>query len=106
MTQKTFFEQNIPIIRERKDISYKVCDGVIITFKSINGNKFSLFLNGYEIARNQNYSDWAIKCSFISLSNNMHSYQWYTLADMKTYLIDRNIELPKKVIWEDVSIVE
>lgn len=106
MTQKHFFEKNIPIIKEQKDISYKVCDGVIITFKSINEKKFSLFLNGYEIERNQNYSDWSIKCAFLSVSRNMRSYQWYPLSDRKTYLIDRKIELPNKVTWEDVEILE
>ena len=107
MTQKAFLEKNIPIVKTKETISFKLCDGVIITFQSVDRyDKFCLYLNGYEIERNQNYSDWAIKCAFLSVSRNMHSYQRYTLSDMKTYLIDRKIELPNKIVWADVEIVK
>ena len=107
MTQKAFFDTNISIVKEKKDVSYKLCDGVIISFESNNSkSEYRLLLNGHEVERKQKYSNYAIKNSFLFITNNMRSFQWYPFEDGKTYAIQRNIEIPNKINWNDVVIVE
>lgn len=111
LTQKEFLNINIPIVKEQKNIKYKLCNGVIIAFEQYkvkNKEKFRLLLNGHEISYDNNYSNYAIKNSFLFIANayNLHSYQWYTLADLKTYLIPKDIKLPNKINWSDVLILE
>lgn len=111
MTKKDFFNINISIVKEKRNIKYKLCDGVVISFESYkikDKDKYRLLLNGYEIECGQNYSSYAIKNSFLFVANNynMHSFQWHPLADSNIYVINRDIKLPNKISWNDVSIVD
>lgn len=107
MTQKEFFDINIPIVNEKKDISYKLCDGAIISFVCEKGDKYKLLLNGHVIEREKKYSNYAIRNSFLFIANNynMHSFQWHPLVDGKTYAIRSDIKLPNKINWNNVIIV-
>lgn len=111
MTQKEFCNINISTVKEKRNIKYKLCDGVLIEFKQYKvkeKEKFRLLLNGHEISYDNNYSNYAIKNSFLFVANeyNLHSYQLYPLADGKTYMIPKDVKLPSKINWNDVLILE
>lgn len=116
MTQKEFMKFNIPIIKKSntKSITYKICNGVFIEFKrNPEKDKFSLYLNNYEIAKDENYSDNAIKNSFLFVKNNGYAFKNVKAGTIKkrpVYVIDKNIDLQidtlgtLKIQWESVRI--
>lgn len=114
MTQKKFMEINIPIIKERKNILYEICNGVVIEFVyNKDKNNYSLYLNGYEIERNQNYSDYAIKNSFLFIKNNALGFKYTPLVDdygNKNYAINSNVNLNTDIYkhliinWDNITI--
>ena len=106
MTAEKFFNINVPTVKERLSVDYKLCDGVTVSFKFIEkGHKFSFYINETEVMRNQYYSNYSVKCAFLYAKNNIKHFQWLPLAD-GTYLIPKDLELPDKLNWENISIIE
>lgn len=110
MNQKEFLDQNVESIiswlkEEEKNISYKMCQGVVITFEKEGKDRFRFLLNGSEVGKHLRFSKNAVSHAFIYIKTNMHSFQRIPFYD-GIVAIEDDVVLPNKVTWSDVTKIE